>query len=131
PARRARAAPTPTRSRRGAHGTPTTSAAATLLIVADEPPLLRALCDTLAHEAYLTQGFTSGREALAALRERSFDLPLTDLTMPELDGIALLRACREIDRELACIVMTGQGTIATAADALKTAALDYVLKPCK
>ncbi|TLY91324.1 MAG: response regulator [Gammaproteobacteria bacterium] len=107
------------------------SAAARLLIVDDEAPLLRALCDTLAHEGYLTQGFTSGREALAALRERSFDLLLTDLTMPELDGIALLRACREIDRELACIVMTGQGTIATAVDALKTGALDYVLKPFK
>jgi len=107
------------------------SAAARLLIVDDEAPLLRALCDTLQHEGYLTQGFTSGREALAALREHSFDLLLTDLTMPELDGIALLRACREIDRELACIVMTGQGTIATAVDALKTGALDYVLKPFK
>jgi len=51
--------------------------------------------------------------------------------MPETDGIALLRTCREIDRELACIVMTGQGTIATAVDALKAGALDYVLKPFK
>ena len=105
--------------------------AARLLIVDDEAPLLRALCDTLEHEGYLTQGFTSGREAIAALREQSFDLLLTDLTMAELDGIALLRACREIDRELACIVMTGQGTIATAVDALRTGALDYVLKPFK
>jgi len=97
--------------------------------VDDEAPLLRALCDTLKHEGYLTQGFTSGHEAIAALQEQSFDLLLTDLTMPELDGIALLRACREIDRELACVVMTGQGTIATAVDALQTGALDYVLKP--
>jgi signal transduction histidine kinase/CheY-like chemotaxis protein len=92
---------------------------------------MRALCDALEHEGYLTQGFTSGREALAALREQSFDLLMTDLTMSEIDGIALLRACREIDRELACIVMTGQGTIATAVDALKAGALDYVLKPFK
>jgi signal transduction histidine kinase len=105
--------------------------AARLLIVDDETALLRALCDTLEHEGYLTQGFTSGREAIAALREQSFDLLLTDLTMPETDGIELLRACREIDRELACIVMTGQGTIATAVDALKAGALDYVLKPFK
>jgi signal transduction histidine kinase/CheY-like chemotaxis protein len=92
---------------------------------------MRALCDTLEYEGYLTQGFTSGREAIAALREQPFDLLLTDLTMPDIDGIALLRACREIDGELACIVMTGQGTIATAVDALKTGALDYVLKPFK
>ncbi len=104
---------------------------ARLLIVDDEAPLLRALCETLEHEGYLTRGFTCGREAIAALRDQSFDLLLTDLTMPEMDGISLLRACREIDRELACIVMTGQGTIATAVDALKTGALDYVLKPFK
>jgi signal transduction histidine kinase/FixJ family two-component response regulator len=105
--------------------------AARLLIVDDEEVLMRALCDTLEYEGYLTQGFTSGHEAIAALREQPFDLLLTDLTMPDIDGIALLRACREIDRELACIVMTGQGTIATAVDALKTGALDYVLKPFK
>jgi signal transduction histidine kinase/FixJ family two-component response regulator len=107
------------------------SAPARLLIVDDEEALMRALCDTLEYEGYFTQGFTSGREAIAALREQPFDLLLTDLTMPDIDGIALLRACREIDGELACIVMTGQGTIATAVDALKTGALDYVLKPFK
>jgi signal transduction histidine kinase/CheY-like chemotaxis protein len=110
---------------------PQDAPAARLLIVDDEPALMRALCDALEYEGYFTQGFTSGREAIAALQERPFDLLLTDLTMPELDGIALLRACREIDRELACIVMTGQGTIATAVDALKGGALDYVLKPFK
>ncbi len=92
---------------------------------------MRALCDALSYAGYITQGFTSGREAVAALREQSFDLLLTDLTMPEIDGIALLRACREIDRDLACIMMTGQGTIATAVDAVKAGALDYVLKPFK
>lgn len=107
------------------------AAPATLLIVDDEPPLMRALCEALGYAGYSTRGFTSGREAVAALREQSFDLLLTDLTMPEIDGIALLRACREIDRDLACIVMTGQGTIATAVDALKAGALDYVLKPFK
>jgi len=107
------------------------SAPARLLIVDDEEALMRALCDALEYESYLTRGFTSGAEAIAALREQPFDLLLTDLTMPDMDGIALLRACREIDRELACVVMTGQGTIATAVDALKTGALDYVLKPFK
>jgi signal transduction histidine kinase len=105
--------------------------AARLLIVDDEGPHMRALCDTLAREGYLTRGFTSGGEALEALREQSFDLLLTDLQMPEIDGITLLRACQEIDRDLACVLMTGHGTIATAVDALKAGALDYVLKPFK
>jgi signal transduction histidine kinase len=105
--------------------------AARVLIVDDEAAHMRALCDTLQQEGYLTRGFTSGLEALAALREQPFDVLLTDLMMPQIDGIALLRACHEIDRDLACIVMTGHGTIATAVDALKTGALDYVLKPFK
>ncbi|HEY2273968.1 MAG TPA: response regulator [Steroidobacteraceae bacterium] len=105
--------------------------AARLLIVDDEVAQMRALCDTLEQEGYRTHGFTSGREALTALREQSFDLLLTDLMMPEIDGITLLRACREVDRDLACIVMTGHGTVPTAVAALKEGAHDYVLKPFK
>jgi signal transduction histidine kinase len=106
-------------------------AAPRLLVVDDEAPHMQALCNTLQHEGYVTRGFTSGHEATAALRAEPFDLLLTDLMMPQIDGITLLRACREIDPDLACIVMTGHGTIATAVDALKAGAVDYVLKPFK
>jgi signal transduction histidine kinase len=105
--------------------------AARLLIVDDEAPHMRALCDTLQEEGYITRGFTAGQDAAAALREEPFDLLLTDLMMPQLDGITLLQACREIDPDLACVVMTGHGTISTAVDALKSGAYDYVLKPFK
>ena len=100
-----------------------------LLIVDDESALMTALCNTLETEGYATTGFTSARQALEKLRERQFDLLLTDLMMPEMDGIALLRAAQEIDRDLAGIVMTGHGTIDTAVQALRDGALDYVLKP--
>jgi signal transduction histidine kinase len=102
-----------------------------LLVVDDEAPHMQALCSTLEQEGYITRGFTSGHEATAALRAESFDLLLTDLMMPQVDGISLLRVCRDIDPDLACIVMTGHGTIATAVDALKAGAVDYVLKPFK
>jgi signal transduction histidine kinase/FixJ family two-component response regulator len=107
------------------------SALPRLLIVDDEEPLMRALCDTLEPAGYQTRGFTSGRAAAAALQEEPFDLLLTDLMMPEVDGVTLLRSCREIDPELACILMTGHGTIASAVEALKAGAFDYVLKPFK
>ena len=51
--------------------------------------------------------------------------------MPEMDGIALLRAALDIDPDLVGIIMTGQGTIATAVEAMKVGALDYILKPFK
>jgi two-component system sensor histidine kinase/response regulator len=68
-----------------------------LLIVDDEVAQMRALCDTLALEGYTARGFSSAREALAAVHPGEFDLLLTDLMMPEMDGIALCNAVREID----------------------------------
>jgi signal transduction histidine kinase/CheY-like chemotaxis protein len=103
--------------------------AARLLIVDDEAALMTALCKTLELEGYSTTGFTSARRALQQLAESEFDLLLTDLMMPEMDGISLLQAALQIDRDLVGIVMTGHGTIDTAVKALQSGALDYVLKP--
>lgn len=100
-----------------------------LLIVDDEPLQLRALCDTLAFEGYATRGFGSPREALAHLKMGEYDLLLTDLMMPEMDGIALIAAARGIDADLGAVVMTGHGTIDTAVSAMQGGALDYILKP--
>src|SRR6185436_4657652 len=104
-------------------------AVAKLLILDDEAAQMTALCNTLEHEGYATTGFTSANDALDALRGQEFDLVLTDLMMPEMDGITLLRRAQEIDRNLVGIVMTGQGTIDTAVEAMKAGALDYILKP--
>ena len=94
--------------------------AAKLLIVDDEDALMTALCKTLELEGYSTTGFTSARKALEYLPGHEFDLLLTDLMMPEMDGIALLRSARQIDRDLAGIVMTGHGTIDTAVASLQS-----------
>jgi two-component system sensor histidine kinase/response regulator len=108
-----------------------TGAAARLLIVDDELAQMRALCDTLGMEGYATQGFSSAQQALAALRPGDFDLLLTDLMMPEMDGITLINAARKIDPTLGAIVMTGHGTIDTAVQAMQGGAHDYILKPFK
>jgi len=108
-----------------------TTPLAKLLIVDDEAALMTALCKTLEQQGYAAAGFTSAKEALAALRDQQFDLVLTDLKMPEMDGILLLRAAQEIDLELVGIVMTGHGAIDTAVGAMKVGALDYILKPFK
>ena len=102
-----------------------------LLIVDDETAQMRALCDTLSVEGYVTRGFSSAQEALLTVRPGQFDLLLTDLMMPEMDGITLINAARQIDGALGAIVMTGHGTIDTAVQAMQGGALDYILKPFK
>jgi len=102
-----------------------------LLVVDDERSLMVALRNTLQDEGYRVTGVISGDEALAAMQKVEFDLVLTDLVMPRMDGIALLHAMLAIDPHLAAIVMTGHGSIPSAVAAMQTGAIDYVLKPIK
>jgi PAS domain S-box-containing protein len=102
---------------------------ARLLIVDDQPAQMRALCDTLELEGYAVQGLSSAEHALVALRSGEFELLITDLMMPEMDGIALSNAALEIDPTLPVIVMTGHGTINSAVRAIQGGVLDYILKP--
>lgn len=102
---------------------------AQLLVVDDEATQATALARTLKIEGYSLTEAHSAAEALSVLRERHFDVLITDLMMPDLDGVALLRAAQTIDENLVGIVMTGHGTIDTAVAAMKSGALDYILKP--
>ena len=102
-----------------------------LLIVDDEVPQMHALREVLSAEGYRAQGFSSARQALASLVPGQFDLLLTDLMMPEMDGISLIAAAQQLDKQLAAVVMTGHGTIDTAVEAMRGGALDYILKPFK
>src|SRR6516164_3937890 len=100
-----------------------------LLIVDDEVELKNALCEMLADEGYETVGATSGAEGLRTLDKHDVDLLLCDLMMPGMDGIQVLRKALETDPTLVGIIMTGQGTIPSAVEAMKVGAFDYVLKP--
>lgn len=100
-----------------------------ILVVDDEIELKNALVDALSAQSFEVRGFTSGQEALAALRSADFDLLISDLMMPEMDGIELITAALEIDPNLVAIIMTGQGTIQTAVESMQAGTVDYVLKP--
>ncbi|HEU4846234.1 MAG TPA: response regulator [Burkholderiaceae bacterium] len=102
-----------------------------ILIVDDEGAHMQALCSTLRDHGYDTRGYDTGEAALAALREAGYDLLLADLMMPGMDGITLVQAARAIDPDLASIIMTGEGSIASAVRAMKVGALDYIIKPFK
>jgi diguanylate cyclase (GGDEF)-like protein/PAS domain S-box-containing protein len=102
-----------------------------ILVVDDENTLVNVLCEFLSFEGYETVGFTSPTKSLEALKEKEFDILLTDLMMPEMNGIELMRSGREIDPDLVGIIMTGKGTIETSVEAMKLGAFDYILKPFK
>jgi signal transduction histidine kinase len=108
---------------------------ARILIVDDETDLVTALCHILAAQGYSTTGAATAMQGLDALRAATvvdatrFDVLITDLTMPNMNGVALLREALAIDADLVGIVMTGHGTIDTAVEAMKGGALDYILKP--
>ena len=102
-----------------------------LLIVDDESALVTALLSTLREHGYAADGATTPGDALELLRRKPFDVMLTDLHLPEMDGIALLREAQTIDPTLSVIMMTGFGTIDTAVDAMKAGAVDYIVKPFK
>jgi signal transduction histidine kinase len=102
-----------------------------ILVIDDEAAIVEALCDTLRGQGYEVTGFIDGNAALADLGKNSFDLLLADLTMPGIGGVALLAEAQRRDPDLVGVIMTGDGTIATAVEAMKTGALDYILKPLK
>lgn len=102
-----------------------------ILIVDDEAALMRALCNTLRDHGFETTGFTDARAALESLAPRRYDLLIADLMMPGMDGIAVLQAAQHADPDIVGIIMTGEGTIASAVEAMKSGALDYILKPFK
>lgn len=102
-----------------------------ILVVDDEIELTNALVEMLNKQNYQAIGFTDGNKALERLKQESFDILLADLMMPAIDGITLLKSALQIDPNIVGLIMTGQGTVQTAVDAMKSGAFDYILKPFK
>jgi DNA-binding NtrC family response regulator len=100
-----------------------------ILIVDDEPKYLRILELLLQDQDYELTLTSDGANALTALARRALDVVLTDLQMPEVDGLAVLSRAREVDPDLPVIVVTAFGTISSAVEAMRLGAFDYVQKP--
>jgi DNA-binding NtrC family response regulator len=100
-----------------------------ILIVDDEDIVRNSCVRILSPEGYVLDTAKNGREAINALTKRSYDLVLTDLLMPEMTGIELLKRIKEDWPETEAIIITGYGTVQTAVEALKYGAYDYIEKP--
>jgi len=104
---------------------------ARLLVVDDEPIALRNLERVLVREGYAVSGASSGQSALRLIREKAFDVVLTDLKMEKVDGMEVLRRSRELDPDVEVILITGYAAIETAIEAMKHGAYHYLAKPFK
>ncbi len=100
-----------------------------ILVVDDEANLRRVLSAQLSRDGYDVHLAEDGEAGLAYLREHHIDLVITDLRMPKVDGMELLRAALRDDASRPVVMMTAHGTVETAVEALKTGAFDYLTKP--
>lgn len=101
----------------------------TILVVDDEAKMRRLLEIMLNQMDYAVLQAGDGLEALSVLANQPVDLIISDLKMPKLDGIGLLKALREQDHHIPVIVVTAYATVETAVDAMKYGASDYIVRP--
>ncbi len=101
-----------------------------VLVVDDDETFRRTISRELGHMGFDAEAACSGKEALACLLRESFDVTLLDIRMPEMDGLAVLEAIEEEGIDTQVVMLTGQGTVENAVEAMKVGAYDYLLKPC-
>jgi DNA-binding NtrC family response regulator len=102
---------------------------AKILIVDDETIMRESLAGWLERDGHVVQTARSGEEALKKCRENRFDILLVDIKMEGMSGLEVLRRIKEGDADVAVVMITAYGSIATAIEAMKNGAFDYMLKP--
>ncbi len=103
----------------------------TILLVDDEEIILDTFGMILRQENFEVTLATNGEEALGLLKDNQFNLVVTDLSMPGIDGIQVLKEVKKINSLTGVINLTGYGDMTSAIDALRLGADYYVLKPCR
>ena len=100
-----------------------------ILLADDEKTILVPLRDDLAEAGFTVDAVSDGKAALAKIGEKTYDAVITDIRMPDVDGLTLLKAIKERSSDTEVLIITGHGTIETAVDAMKIGAFNYILKP--
>src|SRR5262245_60761032 len=100
-----------------------------LLIVDDEKPLREAVAERLSDHGFIVEQADSGEDAIGRLTDFAYDVLITDLRLPGIDGRQVLDAALERYPDIVPIVITGYGTVKDAVDAIKQGAADFITKP--
>ena len=101
----------------------------TVLVIEDDDILRQSLTDYLEDSGYEVCAAENGREGIELFTARNFNVVLTDLRMPEVDGLDVLRTFSEYNKEIPLIVVSGTGDIRDVVEAMRLGAWDYILKP--
>lgn len=101
-----------------------------ILLVDDDPLVLAGFREILSRAGFDVTAVFSGGEAIEQMETRKFDVILTDLLMPRVSGLDVLRFCREKHPDSVVIVVTGYASVRSAVEALRLGAHDYLIKPC-
>ena len=100
-----------------------------VLIIDDEPLMRISISDALKAEGYNVASAATGSEGLKAIKDTSYDVVITDLRLPEVDGVQILKTCRQISPQTKVLMITAYGSVDTAVEAMRIGAYDYITKP--
>ncbi len=100
-----------------------------VLIIDDEPLMRISIADALKAEGCQVKVATTGLEGMDLIRKEPFEIVITDLRLPGMDGLQILQACKEVSPKTGVIVITAYGSVETAVEAIKMGAYDYITKP--
>ncbi len=100
-----------------------------VLIIDDEPLMRISIADALKAEGCQVKVATTGLEGVDLIRKEPFEIVITDLRLPGMDGLQILQACKEVLPKTGVIVITAHGSVETAVEAIKMGAYDYITKP--
>ena len=103
----------------------------TILVVEDDPESRAAMLKVLESADYKPMEADNGQQAMDMLLEENIDVMITDLRLPVMDGVELLKRAKAIDQEIEVILITGHGTVEVAVEAIKEGAYDFITKPVK
>ena len=100
-----------------------------VLVVDDDPSMRMALSESLLSCGYHVEAAVDGADALKKFSKGQFDVVITDMRMPQMGGMEVLRGVKKISPETHVIVITAYGTVNTAVEAMKEGASDFIMKP--
>jgi DNA-binding NtrC family response regulator len=102
-----------------------------ILVIDDSPEILTLISDCLRAEGFEVETSAEGATGIMMIEKKFYDLILTDLKMPGMDGMKVLEFAMDHSPESLCIILTGYGTVKNAVEAIKLGAFDYLTKPVK